>query len=263
MEKIENLNVYFNGDKVPEKPVEIILREGDAPEPLKTVNPVKQVIEGDIDTVLTYVKGRYNPSEEEGKPVEKGVIILYCDDPDHVAIKLLIDEKNPLATVVKGSLEKNPDLRNFQFNEGAAFDNKSFIKTIKKNAHCFNSLMEAQNLIKQLSSFQATFETKVEDLDDRRGNTSLGVKTVLDSSKTGIPETLSFNMPLFNGGPKVSFIVEVELDVVNEGNRPQAKFGFVSMEIVQLARDHAEEIIKNQIGELSKYFTCIRTTKVD
>lgn len=259
MEKIENFNVYLNGE-VPQKPIEIIFREGKAPEPLRTIDPQKISISGDIDTVLSYVRDRYH-TREEGDDNGSNIvpIVVYCDDPKRSYIELREKPNSPNGTIIRGELKENPDLKEFHFNQAGVFDNQRFIAVIRENAHCFKSLDDAKQLVKSLQNFQARFTTEVDNLDDRQGNTENRIKTVIDSTKTGIPQELHFNMPFFNGGEKKAFTVEVEIDVKMNNGKPEAKFGFFSMDMVQAARDEAEVIINNQIEALQPYFTCIRS----
>jgi hypothetical protein len=251
---IENIQVPEN---YPGYPIEIIVREGEAAKPLNTVQPRKREFCGGIDSVLSFVKDRYKIAESI---VEKHdyVMVEYCYNPDRPWILLDTDINNPLSTTVRGELIKNPDLKPFEFNKGAVFTNKSFIQVIKENAHCFASIQEANQLIKQLRNFVAKFTTEVEDLNDNQGNTKLKIETKLEAAKSGIPELLNFSAPLFNGGNKVYFTVEVEIEVVMNNGKPEAKFGFFSLELNQMLRDEAERIINMQVEALDQYFTCIR-----
>jgi hypothetical protein len=254
-------NVHIENIYLPENyngnPIEIVVREGEAPKPLNTVQPRKREFIGDIHSVFSYAKERYNIPESLSEKHHDS-LIEFCDDPDRPWIVLDTDINNPLSTTIKGQLLKNPDLRPFEFNRGAVFTNKSFIAVIKENAHCFKDTHTARALIKQLQNFVAKFTTEVEDLDDKQGNTKFKIETKLEAAKTGIPEILEFNMPLFNGERKANFNVEVEIEVVMNNGKPEAKFGFFSLELNQLIRDEAERIINSQIELLQSYFTCIR-----
>jgi hypothetical protein len=252
MEKIENFNVSF-GDNIPEKPVHIYLYEGQAPQPERTLNPQKLKVVCDLNGVVDFVKDRYT----SGKKDIAGVV-TYSDSPADIYVELQTNPVSEIQTVIKGVLKSNPDLREFHFNEKGAFNNKSFIDVIRKNAHCFASIEEAKRLVKLLTNFQASFTTEVEDLDNRQGTTKNSVETVLNVQKGKIPETVTFKMPLFDGGDPVEFSVDVEIDVKMKDNKPEAMFGFFSMDFVVLQRDEAKDYVGKTISVLSDYFTCMR-----
>lgn len=251
MEKITIENINFL--EAPTSPVEIIVRDGRAADPINTVQPQRVKITGDLNTPSSYAEERF--AEDE---IHEDTIVEYSDNPEDAWIILEEDFRDPMGSVVKGELLKNNDLKAFEFNNAGVFTNKTFIEVIRKNAHCFASIQEAKALIKQLQSFVAKFTTSIEDLDDRKGETKNLIETKLQASKTGIPESVNFKMPLFSGGPMVDFTVEVEIDVVMTSNKPEAKFGFFSLELPMLMRTHAELTIQKHIAHLRKKFTCIR-----
>lgn len=238
----------YNGQEI-----NITLREGSASDPVRTVQPRKREIKGDIQSVYLYSKDRFLLPEIVTK-----ALVEYSDDPNQPWIFLDTDIDHPLSTTVKGELVQNPDIKNFSFNRGAVFTNKTFIQVIKENAHCMENLAQARALIKQLQSFVARFTTDVEDIDDKQGNTKYKIETKLEAAKTGIPEAIIFDMPFFIGSAKTKFSVEVEIEVVMTNSKPEAKFGFFSLEFNQLLRDEAQKAVAAEIQKLSNNFTCIR-----
>lgn len=151
MEKVENINIQFSGDKFPENPIVIHLLEGPAPTPFRTIDPVKKRIEGDINSVKEFIKNNLLKADK--------AVVYYSDNPANPWIELQVNPEDELAPVVKGVLSPNPDLKAFFFNEKAAFKNDTFIDVIKKYAHCFKSKEEAKVLIKTLTNFKAKFST--------------------------------------------------------------------------------------------------------
>lgn len=234
------------------KPIKIEFLEGKAAEPLRTNNPKKLVIDGFIDTPSGFLLPRM------GNTLSPNDHVQFSKNPDNVFIKLLLDPMNELGTVVVGKLTKNKDLKEFRFNQAKVFDNASFSETILKFAHCFENLEEAKALRRSLLNFTAKFDTEVENLDDKKGNTSNAVRTILNATKAGIPDNVRFKMPFFEGGPLVSFVAEVEIDVVMEKNVPEARFGFFSMEFETLMRFAADEIVESELEKLRPVITCLQ-----
>lgn len=266
MEKSQKISVTVPEGYDSTKPIIIHLLEGEAPKPVKTLHPQKVSVTGDITAPLRYARDRYKSIEIE--PVSQGssipdenkkAIVTYMDKAAGPWIKLETDPSSEIGVTIKGELKKNPDLAPFHFNESAVFDNKAFIAVLRKSAHCFTNTQEVVAMIKQLQNMVAKFETEVENLDDKQGNTTNSVRTALNASKAGIPTELHFNMPLFSGGPRVPFSASVEIDVEFTGGKsPKAMFGLFSLDLDVNLTETAIKITHGEINELSKYFTCIR-----
>ena len=257
MEKSQKISVTVPEGYDSTKPIIIHLLEGEAPKPVKTLHPQKVTVVGDITAPLRYTKDRFidNLNNDDNKKA----IVTYMDKAAGPWIKLETDPSSEIGVTIKGELKKNPDLAPFHFNESAVFDNKAFIAVLRKSAHCFANTQEVVAMIKQLQNMVAKFETEVENLDDKQGNTTNSVRTALNASKAGIPTELHFNMPLFSGGPKVAFSASVEIDVEFTGGKsPKAMFGLFSLDLDVNLTETAIEITHGEIYELSKYFTCIR-----
>ena len=262
MEK-QKLTVVVPENHNAETPIVIHVLEGKAPEPVKTLHPKTLKISGDINAPLDYARDRFGT-----EPVLQGAsipennripIVTYMDKAVGPWIKLETNPFSELGEVITGNLHQNPDLKAFKFNESKVFDNQSFIEVLRKFAHCFKDKNEVKNLIKKLQNMVAKFETEVENLDDRQGNTTNSIKTALNSSKSGIPTELHFSMPLFSGGSNVEFVAEVEIEVDFVGGKsPKAMFGIFSLELGVELTESAVKITHEQVNELRKYFTCIR-----
>ena len=258
--EIKNLNIKVDGNLL-EKPIELIILEGPAAVPLKNREPVENnVIGAGLDGVVPFCNhylNRYSPDQL----VEKGYnpIVTYSDDPDRIYVDLVMDRESSISPKINGILRKSKELTDFQFNsDSSSFNNASFCRLIVKNAHCFRTINEAKNLKKQLESFSASFETMVENIDDKKGNTNSQVRTILNREKSGIPDEITFNMPLFQGGPKVEFVASVEIEVAG-GSKPEARFGFFSLELSEMLRISAETMVNDVIKQLSDLgVTCIR-----
>jgi hypothetical protein len=234
----ENLYITVNGEL--KDPIEIVLREGQAA-PIE--QPVKYVVEGVIDAPLEYSKTINDITK---------AIVEYSFWDKFIIIKE--DPKNKFAGSVKGTIVLHPDFVAFGINKDKMRSSKELINFVRKYAHCFSSMEEAKELITSLRNFEVSFEKIHVKSDDRKGNTEESVKNAVKYSKGEVKSLLTLSMPLFEGGPKVPFTVEVETEV--EGSSPV--FGFYSLDMEVILRDQTEEMITNVVDQLKKDFICLQ-----
>lgn len=266
MEKIENFSVVVPENYDPSKPIIIQLLEGSAPNPVRTLNPQKISLTGDITAPKVFALDRFERrgdviKEHSSGQLDEGsktVLVTYMDKAKGPWIKLETDPSSELNTTIKGELKPNPDLNPFHFNKAKVFTNDSFMEVLKENGHCFKEISNVRTLIKSLQNFVAKFSTEVEKLDDKGGNTKNLIQTTLDATKSNIPTSVDFFMPMFSGGPAVEFTAEVEIDVVMEGGAPKAKFGLFCLELTVKMTQESERIVAEEIAVLNEFFTCIR-----
>ncbi|MEC7753845.1 MAG: hypothetical protein VYB44_07430 [Bacteroidota bacterium] len=239
--EIENVNVAIHGE-APDKPIEIILREGKTPEPIALKDKRVMRFDGDIDTPFFIAKGMPHLKSEN--------TVIYVEGSDSNNPKILIDfnPQDPYGATAEGRIIINPTFEKFQFNKRAAFDNQSFIAVIKENAHVFDSKEIAKNLIKSLQNFKAKIETEITDKDDRKGNTDMAILTRLKREESGIPDELKVTLPILKNGKPINITTEVEIDI--QGNT--VLFGFFSLEVVQVRRETIDSAINYQIELLTE-----------
>lgn len=239
----------------PSKPIVIHLLEGQAPDPIKTVQKQSVKISGDINSPMEYSK---LIDHTTGTFPAVDAIVEYSDNPDNPWIELKFDPSKSTNTTVTGTLVKNKELKDFGFNVDGKFTNVTFIDFITKHAHCFAVAGVVKQLRKELKNFQAQFKTLVKKTDDSQGNTEDYIQTELDKTKANIPESIHLKMPLFEGQEPIEFIAEVEITVSMTSGKPEAKFGFFVLDLETRQREAAAGIIERQIGALKNKFICIR-----
>lgn len=239
----------------PSKPIVIHLLEGQAPDPIKTVQEQSVKISGDIISPSEYSKLIAHTS---GIFPTTDAIVEYSDNPKNPWIELKLNPSKSIHTTVIGKLAENKELEQFGFNVDGKFTNVTFIDFITKHAHCFAVAGVVKQLRKELKNFQAQFKTLVKKTDDSQGNTEDYIQTELDKTKANIPESIHLKMPLFEGQEPIEFIAEVEITVSMTSGKPEAKFGFFVLDLESIKREAAEEIIKEQIETLKEKFICIR-----
>jgi hypothetical protein len=262
----KNIKVVVPENYDPAKPIVIHLLEGAAPEPLKTVQEQSVKISGDINAPAIYAKSIFPRSGSVGfsndSPVNRfpneQAIVEYSNNPKNPWIELTLNPGQSVNTKINGVLKPNKEVELFGFNVDGKFTNKTFIDHIMKYPHCFATKGVVKQLRNELKNFSAQFKTLVKKADDSKGNTEDIISTEFDKTKANIPDQIFLKMPLFEGCDPVEFEAEVEIKVDMTSGKPEAKFGFFTMELEVQQREFTENIIKSQVDLLKEKFTCIR-----
>jgi hypothetical protein len=193
MKASENLNITLNG----EKPAELIIREGKAPE---LFNPEKIEIKGILDTPLRWLKRRI----ETINPLCANILV----DREKMVIQLTVNEKDHFNEIYLGHLEMHPDFEKFDINTGKYINNFTMADLFKMNRSSFQNRDEAMRLVSELQGFKAKVEKEIEKMNDNRGNARLLLSQTVESN---LPKSFNLNVPIFKGYEKQ--IIEVEVYV--------------------------------------------------
>lgn len=235
MQKMElNLPPDFKGN-------EIIYRTGSAA-PIEQL-PLMETIEGDINTVASFVKKRYPcPSTPESLGLQfidrdRAIVTV---DADNFAITLELDPEHPRGTTVKGKLSLSPDLLKFKINTQTAFNRDELVKLIRFNKVWFADRQQADTLEKAYMVFNAEINTKVSKESDLRGNLENSLKKTVNTS---VPESFTLNLPVFKGQKKRSFPVRILIETTDASVR----FYLESVELSDLIQIESEQILNEQL----------------
>ena len=235
---IENLSVSIDG-QAPEEPIEIIVREGVA---IEVVNPKG------FSTIATIeAPNEYYQRKKEKRDFDKA-IITYSYENQQITFH---ENPNMNSDVIVGKLKINPDLLAFGINQ-SGFNASQLKQLILKKAYCFNDINEVKALKKKLENFSYKFQTEIDKVDDRKGNTKESIKNGLKFSDE-LPEEIELNTPLFVGGEpnRITLILEVDVD----GTSP--RFSFFCLELDNHIKESAKELIDNQLQEFAGIFPCL------
>lgn len=200
----------------------------------KSVLPEKEPIviniSGNIDSVANWLAKRVVQSDEgsdeqllpEGGVVVNPVIatIPLSDNMidqkeahvlinrDKMSIDLIVNEINPfLKGKVSGTLAKHPDFEKWAINTGQEWSNRRMSEFVKMNRSCFTNKEDAMKLSAELQSLKVKVDKEVESSNDNRANIrSMMAQKVIDMN---IPKSFMLNVPIFKGGKKVKFEVEI------------------------------------------------------
>lgn len=241
---VENLSVSVPENYNPEKPIEIVIREGQA-DPIKLKKKILLIVA--LASVAEYVFKRNVPSPVKDNPG----IITYSKDPEKAFLEYFENPNDEDATVIKSKLEVHPDFSAFGINQGLMFNQKQLQNHIRKFAHCFATEEQAKTLIKDLQNFEVRYEQTVAREDNRQGQTKDLVESAIKFAKGEVPKELHLRIPFFKNTPAKEFTVEVEIDK-GAGNMPV--FSFYSLEVELLKRATAEELIGTELEKFREGF---------
>lgn len=180
--------------------VEVIVREGVAPEQLEQKAPIRTYIEGTIGSVAEYLSKRINTQQFEQQDCH---IIV---DREKVSLKLALNECHPYRSgIVTGKLSHNPKFLEFGINAEKSWAPAALGLFIKMNRAFFPDRETNMKLVTTLMNFTATINSKVDRAIQENGNRSDCFTQIVNSN---LPASFTIEMPLFKGMPAETIEVE-------------------------------------------------------
>jgi hypothetical protein len=236
------MKLEMNVMPTPGKPNEITILEGKALEQ-KPANVIR--IDGDINSVATYIQRRFTAIAEQPKPGGNLQIIdtnraLIIVDKQKQTISLDVDPQDYYGPIVTGRLEESEELKPFSINRNTTFTKEQLVKLLRFSRLLFSDSDKHAGLLLAYQSFSAKAYIDLMQEADTRGNKN---NTFKKSVETNIPTDFVMTVPIFKGQPKETFRVEICLDVT-EGS---ARFWFESVELAELIQTRVDEIMQKQL----------------
>lgn len=211
------LNVTSSKGEEVTNPIVIHLLEGEAPKPIDLM-PLE--IKGDINAVADFLSTRTIKKEDS---------YIIFNEKD-MKIKLVVDEKLPIATTVIGSMEVYNELANFGINSGKRYSLSEIQTLIKLNRFWFNDKDAHMKLVSDLKSFNARVQSEVRIDEDKRANKN---NAFTKQVTTDLAADFILRMPIFKGSQASIFRVEICYEVTDS----QAHFWFESVEMYELHKE--------------------------
>lgn len=176
---------------------ELIVRQGEAP---KIVEPRAYTASGLIGAPYDFYKSRIaiNPLHFDKS---KAVVEV---DRSNMKMHFRADPNSPLGDVITGTLFANEDLKEFKIGTNENWRTGDLALFLNRKRMYFKDLEKGRALIASLRSVKVSTKGEIETSNDQRGNTK---NLVQQSVETEIPLAFVLEMPIFQGGEKVSFEV--------------------------------------------------------
>lgn len=213
-------------------PGELVIREGKA---IEIHEPRNLIIDGVLDSPYRYLEKRVQAFPE----TQCHVIV----NREKLTIKLVVDERHHVQTVIAGSLQLHPDFKKLGINNGEYLTAFELADKFKMNRSLFENQSAAMDIVHKLKNFKARVDKEIEKSTNDKGNVRLLLDQVVNSN---LPDSFKLNVPLFKGFPKE--VIEVEINV-NANDLTCTLISPVANDLIQFHRDGA---INSELDKIDK-----------
>lgn len=180
----------------------LIIREGHAPD-IKP--PLNLRIEGDI-----FAPGEFFKKKTGAGTKFHPQLCTVMHDKDKGYIKFTFNETDPeLVGSVTGNIVPDPVLEIFKINTHYRYSTQELYRMLKLKRAYFSSKNEHANLLKQLETLDVKTQQEFTNANDLKGNTA---QRRITSVTSNLQLSFILYIPIFKGGGKKSFVVEIEVE---------------------------------------------------
>lgn len=208
-------------------PIEVVLREGVAPEMLEIKEPERVVIEGTIDAPFRWLEKRIELINQKAS----NIIV----NRDAMGIALRIDETSYYQAGIRGILRASKEMIEFGINTEKKWEPIKLSKFIKMHRAFFTDKSHNMMLVSTLKNFKAKVNQDIERSKEENGSKVDNYSQVVDSN---LPKSFKLNIPLFKGFACEEIEVEIYADVDGRD---------VSLSLVSAGANEAIEEYKNKV----------------
>ncbi len=199
--------------------------------------PIKVDINGNIDSVVNYLKARVEFVDE--------VLSSVTVDEEKGKIILTVDEHSYFKSTIIGALTPHHDFVKWGINTEKQYSSLDLAQMIKMNRFMFPSTTQAMELVAVFQTLKAKVQREIELSDDKRGNkTNNQSQVVLNMS---IPAGFSLKIPMFKGFNAVHFEVEISI------NAETLNIQLVSPAANDIVSNFKKEILQNQVDQIKEF----------
>ena len=208
-------------------PMEVVLREGEAPVALDPKEPERVVINGTIDAPFRWLEKRVELINQKST----NLIV----NRDKMGLALTIDETNYYQTEINGILQASKEMMEFGINTDKKWEPIKLSKFIKMHRAFFTDKSQNMMLVSTLKNFKAKVNQDIERSKEENGSKVDNYSQVVDSN---LPKSFKLNIPLFKGFDNEEIEVEIYADVDGRD---------VSLSLVSAGANEAIEECKNKV----------------
>lgn len=208
-------------------PIEVVLREGEAPVVLDPKEPERVVISGTIDTPFRWLEKRIELINQKAS----NIIV----NRDVMGIALTVDETNYYQSDIRGELKTSKEMMKFGINAEKKWEPIKLSKFLKMHRAFFTDKSQNMMLVSTLKNFKAKVNQDIERSKEENGSKVDNYSQVVDSN---LPKSFKLNIPLFKGFACEEIEVEIYADVDGRD---------VSLSLVSAGANEAIEEYKNKV----------------
>ena len=208
-------------------PIEVVLREGEAPVVLDPKEPERVVISGTIDTPFRWLEKRIELINQKAS----NIIV----NRDVMGIALTVDETNYYQSDIRGELKTSKEMMEFGINTEKKWEPIKLSKFLKMHRAFFTDKSQNMMLVSTLKNFKAKVNQDIERSKEENGSKVDNYSQVVDSN---LPKSFKLNIPLFKGFACEEIEFEIYADVDGRD---------VSLSLVSAGANEAIEEYKNKV----------------
>lgn len=176
----------------------LTILQGQAPQQLDQLAPLKTDITGSIDTPLRWLEKRVNDIGQHQATI--------AVNRDQLTITLVINESDPYtAGKVCGVLKLSKIFTDLGINAGKQWVPETLGQFLKLHRAYFVSRDENGEVVNALKSLEAKVNQNVQRETKENGNRAYTFRQAVESN---IPESFRLNIPIFSGSEPVEIVVE-------------------------------------------------------
>lgn len=214
-------------------PIEVILREGQAPKAIDPKAPLNVEIVGTIDSPLRWLQKRVQLIDQKQAHVyvnrDKMAIILVTNETDEY-------RKGKIG----GYLETSEEVNKFGINTGKQWEPQKLSMFLKMNRAFFTDKANNMSLVSELKNFKAKVNSQVEQFKSENGSYTDNYSQVVDSN---LPSSFKVRIPLFKGfAPE-----EVEVETYADIDGRNVTISLMSAGANETMQDYKNKVIDEQL----------------
>lgn len=208
-------------------PIEVVLREGQAPVALDPKEPCPVDITGIIDSPLRWLEKRVELIDQKQANITVS--------RDEMKISLVDRETDYYNNGIVGILRPSKEMNEFGINSGKKWEPVKLSQFFKMHRAFFKDKSENMTLVSTLKNFKAKVNQDIERSKEENGSKVDNYSQVVDSN---LPKSFKLNIPLFKGFACEEIEVEIYADVDGRD---------VSLSLVSAGANEAIEEYKNKV----------------
>ena len=236
MDNIVKVNVLNKTNE--EKPVEVVLREGEATKQLDPKAPVKINIVGTINAPVEFLNKRIDA--EQFYQGDCHVLV----NRDNITIELVVNESDAYKRgTVKGALQFNPKFTEFGINANKVWAPTELGMFFKMNRAFFTDRSNNMKLASALMNFTATVNNSIERSVKENGDRTDNFAQVVNSN---LPDSFTLNIPIFKGMPAE----QVEVETFAQVNGREVAFALLSPGAQATLEEMRDKVIDEQVAAI-------------
>ena len=209
-------------------PIEVVLREGKAAEPLPIREPLTVEITGTIDAPLRWLEKKVALIDQKQAHIQV--------DRDNAAIALIDRETDYYSNTITGQLSPSKEMTDFGINQPSKlWEPSKLAQFCKMHRAFFKDKSANMMLVSTLKNFKAKVNQDIERSKEDNGSRTDNFSQVVDSN---LPKSFRLCLPLFKGFGSEE--IEVELYAEVDGRN-------VSLTLVSAGANESMEECKNSV----------------